>query len=149
MSGDNIIRREYESDYEVSYEKVKEYVRVLDDDNPYYTDREFVKSLDGGHPYAPPTFAAIYCQPALEHLYYDPEFSKLVSRLVHGEQEYHFHEPVRAGDRIHTNAVIDKNYTKTNQAGKVHRIFEIKTTSINQDNKLVCTGFYTLLIRGE
>ena len=70
-------------------------------------------------------------------------------RLVHGEQEYHFHEPVRAGDRIHTNAVIDKNYTKTNQVGKVHRIFEIKTTSINQDNKLVCTGFYTLLIRGE
>ena len=35
MSGDNIIRREYESDYEVSYEKVKEYVRVLDDQNPY------------------------------------------------------------------------------------------------------------------
>ena len=62
MSVDNIIGREYESDYEVSYEKIKEYVRVLDDDNPYYTDREFVKSLDGGHPYAPPTFAAIYCQ---------------------------------------------------------------------------------------
>ena len=149
MSGDNIIGREYESDYEVSYEKVKEYVRVLDDNNPYYTDREFVKSLDGGHPYAPPPFAAIYCQPALEYLYYDPEFSKLVPRLVHGEQEYHFHEPVRAGDIIHTNAVIDKHYTKTNQVGTVHQIFEIKTTSSNQDNKLVCTGLYTLLIRGE
>ena len=35
MSSDNIIGRKYESDYEVSYEKVKEYVRVLDDDNPY------------------------------------------------------------------------------------------------------------------
>jgi hypothetical protein len=34
MSGDNIIGREYESDYEVSYEKVKEYVRVLDDKIP-------------------------------------------------------------------------------------------------------------------
>ena len=149
MSGNNIIGRKYESDYEVSYEKVKEYVRVLDDQNPYYTDREFVKSLDGGHPYAHPTFAAIYCQPALEYLYYDHEFSKLVPRLVHGEQEYHFHEPVRAGDINHTNAVIDKHYTKTNQVGTVHQIFEIKTTSSNQDNKLVCTGLYTLLIRGE
>ena len=37
MLGDNIIGRVYESDYEVSYEKIKEYVRVLDDDNPYYT----------------------------------------------------------------------------------------------------------------
>ena len=149
MLGDNIIGRKYESDYEVSYEKVKEYVRVLDDQNPHYTDREFVKSLDGGHPYAPPTFASIYCQPAMNHLYFDPEFSKLVPRLVHGEQEYHFHEPVRAGDKIHTIAVIDNNYTKTNQAGKVHRIFEIRTTSSNQDGQTVCTGLYTLVIRGE
>ena len=37
MSSDNIIGREYASDYEVGYEKVKEYVRVLDDNNPYYT----------------------------------------------------------------------------------------------------------------
>ena len=36
MSVDNIIGREYESDYEVSYEKIKEYVRVLDDNNPYF-----------------------------------------------------------------------------------------------------------------
>ena len=39
MLGDNIIGRVYESDYEVSYEKIKEYVRVFDDNNPYYTDR--------------------------------------------------------------------------------------------------------------
>jgi len=84
MSTDNIIGKKYEADYEISFEKIKEFVEVMGDKNPHYTDREFVKSLDGGHPFAPPTFAAIYCQPALKNLYFDSEFSKshLCSNLL-------------------------------------------------------------------
>ena len=93
MSTNNIIGKKYEADYEISFEKIKEFVEVLGDNNPHYSDREFVKSIDGGNPYAPPTFAAVYCQPALKNLYFDPDFSKLVPRLVHGEQEYNFVEP--------------------------------------------------------
>ena len=71
MSTDNIIGKKYEADYEISFEKIKEFAEVLGDKNPHYIDREFVKSIDGGHPFAPPTFAAIYCQPALKNLYLD------------------------------------------------------------------------------
>ena len=149
MSTDNIIGKKYEADYEISFEKIKEFVEILGDKNPHYTDRKFVKSIDGGHPYAPPTFAAIYCQPALKNLYLDSEFSKLVPRLVHGEQEYSFGEPVRSGDLIHTTAEVVENFNKTNRSGKVHQIIEIMTTSTNQNNKLVCTATYRLVIRGE
>ena len=149
MSTDNIIGIKYEADYEISFEKIKEFVEVLGDKNPHYTDREFVKSIDGGHPFAPPTFAAIYCQPALKNLYLDSEFLKLVPRLVHGEQEYNFGDPVRAGDLIHTTAEIVEHFNKTNRSGKVHQIIEIMTASTNQNDKLVCTATYRLVIRGE
>ncbi len=149
MSTDNIIGKKYEADYEISFEKIKEFVEVMGDKNPHYTDREFVKSLDGGHPFAPPTFAAIYCQPALKNLYFDSEFSKLVPRLVHGEQEYNFEYPARAGDLIHTTAEIVEHFNKTNRSGKVNQIIEIMTTSINQNDKLVCTATYRLVIRGK
>jgi hypothetical protein len=134
MSTDNIIGKKYEADYEISFEKIKEFVEVLG---------------DGGHPFAPPTFAAIYCQPALKNLYLDSEFSKLVPRLVHGEQEYNFGDPARAGDLIHTTVEIVEHFNKTNRSGKVHQIIEIMTTSTNQNDKLVCTATYRLVIRGE
>ena len=149
MLSDKIIGKKYEADYEVSYEKIKEFVEVLGDKNPYYTDRDFVKSIDGGSPYAPPTFAAIYCQPALKNLYFDSDFSKLVPRLVHGEQEYNFGEPARAGDLIHTSAEVVDHFNKTNRSGKIHQIIEVLTTSTNQNDKLVCTATYRLVIRGE
>ena len=149
MSTDNIIGKKYEADYEISFEKIKEFVEVMGDKNPHYTDREFVKSLDGGYPFAPPTFAAIYCQPALKNLYFDSEFSKLVPRLVHGEQEYNFGYPARAGDLIHTTAEVVEHFNKTNRSGKVNQIIEIMTTSINQNDKLVCTATYRLVIRGK
>ena len=149
MSTDNIIGKKYEADYEISFEKIKEFVEVMGDKNPHYTDREFVKSLDGGHPFAPPTFAAIYCQPALKSLYFDSEFSKLVPRLVHGEQEYNFGYPARAGDLIHTTAEIVEHFNKTNRSGKVNQIIEIMTTSTNQNDNLFSTATYRLVIRGE
>ena len=149
MSTNNIIGKKYEADYEISFEKIKEFIEVLGDNNPHYIDREFVKSIDGGNPYAPPTFAAVYCQPALKNLYFDPDFSKLVPRLVHGEQEDNFVEHVRAGDLIHTYAEVKEDYTKTNRSGKINRIIELLTTSTNQNDKLVCTATYRLVIRGE
>ncbi len=147
MSTDNIIGKKYEADYEISFEKIKEFVEVMGDKNPHYTDREFVKSLDGGHPFAPPTFAAIYCQPALKNLYL--RLGSLMPRLVHGEQEYNFGYPARAGDLIHTTAEVVEHFNKTNRSGKVNQIIEIMTTSINQNDKLVCTATYRLVIRGK
>lgn len=147
MSSDKIIGKKYEADYEVSYEKIKEFIEVLGDKNPHYSDREFVKSIDGGDVYAPPTFAAIYCQPALKNLYLDSEFSKMIPKLVHGEQEYNFGEPTRSGDTIYTTAEVVKHYKKTNRTGKENQIIEIMTTSKNQNDKLVCTATYRLVIR--
>ena len=45
MSTNNIIGKKYEADYEISFEKIKEFVEVLGDNNPHYIDREFVNLL--------------------------------------------------------------------------------------------------------
>jgi len=44
--------------------------------------------------------------------------------------------------------VVD-HFNKTNRSGKIHQIIEILTTSTNQNDKLVCTATYRLVIRGE
>ena len=44
---------------------------------------------------------------------------------------------------------IVEHFNKTNRSGKVHQIIEIMTASTNQNDKLVCTATYRLVIRGE
>ena len=85
-----------------------------------------------------------------------PEFEKfkevtdfLDTTKINKTQEYNFVEPVRAGDLIHTSAEVKEDYTKTNRSGKINRIIELLTTSTNQNDKLVCTATYRLVIRGE
>lgn len=48
---------------------------------------------------APPTFAAVFTVGRAEHMLGDPELG-LHHNLVHGNQRFEFHRPVRGGDTL-------------------------------------------------
>lgn len=72
----------------------------------------FARSVAGDGPGAdlgevPPTYAAVYCLfPTLGQLFLDPEVGLDLTGLVHGEQSFEFHRPVRSGDTIDASAEI-------------------------------------------
>jgi len=97
----DFIGREYSASgtYEVSREKIRDFVTAIGDQNPVYVDPEAAKAL--GHPdvIAPPTFLTVLgFRFPFDSPIVDPELGLDYSRVVHGEQAFTLHRPVRAGD---------------------------------------------------
>ena len=85
--------------YEVGREHVRRFAEAIGDDNPVYVDREAARAQ--GHPdcIAPPTFLTVLnFRFALEGPVVDPAFGLDYTRVVHGEQRFELHRPVRVGD---------------------------------------------------
>jgi acyl dehydratase len=86
--------------YEVGREKIAEFAAALGDPDPVYRDPAAARAV--GHPdvIAPPTFAIVLSLGAGNVVVDDPDVGLDYSRVVHGEQRFTQHRPVRAGDRL-------------------------------------------------
>ncbi|MFI8853208.1 MaoC family dehydratase N-terminal domain-containing protein [Streptomyces sp. 891-h] len=93
--------------YEVGREKIREFAEAIGDDNPAYTDAEAAKAL--GHPdvIAPPTFVFTVTFQEAANVIRDPKLGLDYDRVVHGDQRFAYHRPVRAGDRLSVTSTIE------------------------------------------
>src|SRR6195952_751842 len=93
--------------YEVGRAKIAEFATALGDPDPAYRDPAAARAL--GHPdvIAPPTFAIVVSLGAANVVLSDPDVELDYSRVVHGEQRFTHHRPIRAGDRLIATATID------------------------------------------
>jgi acyl dehydratase len=64
------------------------------------------------------------------------------SRMVHGAQEFTWHEPVVAGDEITTEATLE---SRSERSGLEFYVF--KSVSKNQRGELVSEGLWTNIVR--
>jgi len=85
--------------YEVSAAKIAEFAAALGDPNPAYS---------GEAPVAPPTFAAVIGAAAWDGLFADPELDLSLQRVVHADQTFVWHRPLRTGDTVTGVLSIDK-----------------------------------------
>jgi len=91
----------------------------------------------------PPTYAAVYCMfPALGQVFGDAEIGINLAGLIHGEQSFTFHEPVRAGDVVDSEATIASVEEKR---GMTFVGVEMRST---REGTPVCSGRALLIIRG-
>jgi acyl dehydratase len=130
--------------YEVGREKIAEFATALGDPDPVYRDPAAARAA--GHPdvIAPPTFAIVLSLGAGNVVLDDPDVSIDYSRVVHGEQRFAHHRPIRAGDRLVATASIDAVKTV---AGN-----DMLTTRVDlatEDGEPVCTTRSMLVARGQ
>lgn len=114
----------------VSEAKIAEFATAIGDDNPAYVGPDAI---------APPTFIAVVSSQAWGPMFADPELGLALRRIVHGEQRFDFHRPVRVGDRLSALLRIDR----VRNRGSV----DILTTSaeiVDQTGEAVCTAAATL-----
>jgi acyl dehydratase len=105
---------------------------------PYEVTRvkivEFATALGGplpaeeAHPLAPPTFAAVVANAAWDAMFTDPELGLSLSRIVHGDQQFRYVRPLRAGDVVTATLRIDKV--------RVRGPVEIISTAVEVDDAL-------------
>ncbi|MEI4270126.1 MaoC family dehydratase N-terminal domain-containing protein [Klenkia sp. LSe6-5] len=129
--------------YEVGREKIAEFARALGDDDPVYRDP--VAARAAGHPdvVAPPTFAIVLSLGAGNVVLDDPDVAIDYSRVVHGEQKFVHHRPIRAGDRLVATASIE---AVRSVAGN-----DMLTTGVDlatEDGEPVCRTSAMLVARG-
>ena len=129
--------------YEVGREKIAEFAAALGDPDPVYLDPAAARAAGHLDVIAPPTFAIVLSLGAGNVVLDDPDVSIDYSRVVHGEQRFAHHRPIRAGDRLVATASIDAVKTV---AGN-----DMLTTRVDlatEDGEPVCTTRSMLVARG-
>ena len=128
--------------YLVGREKVREYASAVGESAPICHDVEAARVAGYDDVVAPPMFAAVYSWRAMAPVVLDPEVGIDFSRMVHGGQEFTWHEPVVAGDEITTEA----SFVSKVKQGALD-VFTFSSRSVNQRGELVCEGTWTNIVR--
>jgi acyl dehydratase len=129
--------------YAVGREKIREYANAVGETNPLYLDLEAARAAGYADLVAPPMFAVVYSAPAVTPAMFDPELGLDFARMVHGGQELVWGPLVVAGDEITTTTSV-KDVSE--RGGMEFYVLEAK--SENQRGETVCTGTWTLIVRG-
>src|SRR5688500_3725450 len=129
--------------YEVGRAKIAEFATAIGDDDEVYRDPAAARAAGYPDVIAPPTFAIAISLEAANVVLTDPDVSLDYSRVVHGEQRFAHHRPIRAGDRLIATTTID---AVRSVAGN-----DLLTTRVDlatEDGEAVCTATSMLVARG-
>lgn len=129
-----VVGKEYPSyTFEVEKGRIRAFADAIGDDNSLY---------QGDDPIAPPTFATCFR---------DGEFTILqdlnvdLRKLLHGEQEYEYHRPIKPGDVLTCTPRIASLKSKETKKGTMD--FLTTEVQITANDELVCVARSTVAIR--
>jgi acyl dehydratase len=129
--------------YEVSRVKIAEFATAIGDTSPLCRDR--AAAMAAGYPdvIAPPTFAIVITSAGIAAVMADPGLGVNYAMIVHGEQSFTHHRPLRAGDVVVTQSTIE-SIKQIRSMTTIATVTEIRTT----DGEHVCTARSTAVERG-
>ncbi|SEL36761.1 Acyl dehydratase [Blastococcus sp. DSM 46786] len=129
--------------YEVGRAKIAEFAAAVGATDPVHHDVEAARAAGHADVVAPPTFAIVVSLEAAFVVLADDEVGLDYSRVVHGEQRFTHHRPIRAGDRLVATTTIDAARTVAGNDLLTARV-ELAT----EDGEAVCTATSMLVARG-
>lgn len=130
--------------YEVSREKIAEYVTAIGERNPLHSDALAAQRLGYRDIVAPPTFAAVFSTRPFRQGLADPEWVRSSTidpkRILHAEQSFEFRRCIHPGDRLIVQSIVDDVFEKKQLVFLVlatrvddesgERVLEAKTTLV-------------------
>ena len=129
--------------YEVGREKIREFADAINDPNPVYRDRAAAEKLGYPDVIAPPTFAIVVTMRAGHQVVMDPDLGIDYSRVVHGEQRFVHHRPIRAGDALQVVVTVEDI-----RVAAGNDILTTRGDVSTVDGEPVCTAYSTIVARG-
>ncbi|SHG06572.1 Acyl dehydratase [Jatrophihabitans endophyticus] len=130
--------------YRVGREKIREFADAVGDPHPAYRDVAAARALGHDDVIAPPTFAIALTLPAGNQVVDDPDFGLDYSRVVHGDQRFVHHRPIRAGDLLQVVVAIESVRTIGG-----NDIVGTRADVSTVDGEDVATAHSTLVARGD
>jgi acyl dehydratase len=129
--------------YEVGRGKIAEFAAAIGETDPVHRDPEAARAAGYPDVIAPPTFVIALTLEAANVVLGDPQVSLDYSRVVHGEQRFTHHRPIRAGDRLVATTTIE---AVRSIGGN-----DLLTTRVDvatEDGEPVCVATSMLVARG-
>lgn len=123
---------------EVTLDAIQKYARAYNDDNPAFFD-----AGRAGGIVAPPMFGVTVIWEVVMKAVMDPDLQADLLRLVHGEQDMEFVNPIRPGDVIGASAKIISIETKA-----TGETMTVELNASNQKNQPVQKTLFSVFIRG-
>ena len=130
--------------YAVSAEGLAAFASAVGSTDPVHTSSEAARAAGYVDVIAPPTFAVTIAQQCDAVFVQDPEAGIDYSRVVHGEQQFGYARPVRAGDVL--TVVVTLESVKS--AGG-HDMVRSRSDVATVEGEHVVTVWSTLVVRGE
>ena len=131
----------------VGAENVAEFARALGDPNPLYVDAASARSGPFGTLVAPPTYPIAFMTQAMAGgMETFLELGLNFMTLVHGEQEFEYARPIRAGETLMLTGRIADVYEKTGSSGTLDFVV-LETEARDADGGLVFFSRNTLISR--
>lgn len=119
--------------FEVTRERIAEYAAATNDPIPAHRNGDV----------APPVFAIVPVFGSLASPAVGVMPGQLVPRIVHGEQDFHFHRPIYPGDRLMSRGKIT-GYEGLEKGTPCAILLECRT----EDGELVNEQYVTFFVRG-
>jgi acyl dehydratase len=126
----------------VEHGKIREYAEAIRDANPLYRDEEAARRSPFGGIIAPPTFARNFWWEGTvvqDDLGFDPRYR------IHGEQEFEYHRPIKAGDVLTGQITVRDVYEKAGKRGGKMTFGVIETTYRNAQGETVLVARRTII----
>jgi acyl dehydratase len=134
----------YESiEFIVEADRVTQFAQAIGDLDPRFVDPEAARAEGFPDQVAPPTFPTVMQILGSAQVVMDPDLGLDYSRVVHGEQEYGWHRPMVAGDRLKAIPRIADIYAKG-----PNEFLVTEAEIVDADGEVVCVARSTLLSRG-
>jgi acyl dehydratase len=126
----------------VEFGKVREFARAIKDENPLYFDEEYAKREAGGV-MPPPTFT-------MTQSFWDEPANRIdlgldMRRVLHGEQEFEYVKPIRAGDVLRFRSRTKEVFEKQGKRGGKMLFIVGETEFKNQRDEVVAYSRNTVI----
>ncbi|MEK3937174.1 MaoC family dehydratase N-terminal domain-containing protein [Sporosarcina sp. FSL W7-1349] len=125
---------------DVERRHIRQFAEAIGDSNPLYKDEEYAANSPYGGIIAPPTFLIALSEG--NDLPLDLDYR----RMLHGEQEFIYHRPIRLGDRLECQMVVSDLYERKGKSGPMQ--FLVLDTEIKDETgELVAVSRSNIIYR--
>jgi len=126
--------------------KIKEFARAVGDLNPFYLDDRVGAASEWGDIIAPPTFATTFRDDSLDYTAFLRELGTDISRVLHGEQEFELHRPIRPGETFLCRSRVLDVYERTGKSGPMAFVVREMVVTDKTD-EIVATARHITVVR--
>jgi acyl dehydratase len=118
--------------------RIKDFARAIGDTNPFHLDDRVGAASEFGDVVAPPTFPITFRDEDADTGALLKDLGVDISRILHGEQEFELHRPIRPGETFLCRPKITDIYEKSGRSGPM--AFIVRETYVtDKENELVAT----------